>query len=210
VVALAAACSDDDAAPADAPPLASLSTAVATTAAATVTAEATATATSTATPTAEVTSVATAKSSATPGEAEIVASTASIPTAELGIIEFTRADGVVFTLPVEAPSAREFSIGLSGRRTLGEPGVTRGMLFHYSEERQGAFWMKNTHIDLAIAFVSTEGVIVDIREMVAESLDLVTSSGRYIDAVEAPSGWYAERDIEVGATMRLLFPLPAD
>ncbi|HJM89714.1 MAG TPA: DUF192 domain-containing protein [Dehalococcoidia bacterium] len=191
-VALAVACSGDDAPPADASPS---TTAVAT-------AAATATATSTSAPTAAPT--------ATPGEAEVVASTASIPTAELGIIEFTRADGVVFALPVEAPSAREFSIGLSGRRTLGEPGVPRGMLFRYSEERQGAFWMKNTHIDLAIAFVSTEGVIVDIREMVAESLDLVTPSARYIDAVEAPSGWYAERGIDVGATMRLLFSLPAD
>ena len=105
---------------------------------------------------------------------------------------------------IEVPPRREYSIGLSGRYALGD----RGMLFHYDEERQGPFWMKNTHINLAIAFIDAQFRIVEIREMVADSLDLVTPASPYRYAVEAASGWYAERGIEAGDRARFRFELP--
>ena len=135
---------------------------------------------------------------------DVVASTASIPLADLDVVEFTNSAGEVATLRIEVPPRREYSIGLSGRYALGD----RGMLFHYDEERQGPFWMKNTHINLAIAFIDAQFRIVEIREMVADSLDLVTPASPYRYAVEAASGWYAERGIEAGDQARFRFELP--
>ncbi len=135
---------------------------------------------------------------------DIVASTASIALVDLDVVEFTNSAGEVATLRIEVPPRREYSIGLSGRYALGD----RGMLFHYSEERQGAFWMKNTHINLAIAFIDAQFRIVEIREMVADSLDLITPASPYRYAVEAASGWYAQRGIEAGDRARFRFELP--
>ncbi|MEE8421588.1 MAG: DUF192 domain-containing protein [Dehalococcoidia bacterium] len=136
------------------------------------------------------------------GEPEPVASTASIPVEQLGVMEFHRqSDGQIVVLPVEVPPRTEYSIGLSGRRELCE----RGMLFHYPEDTRGPFWMKNTHIDLSIAFVDREARVVEIRRMTAESLELVRPEVDYRFAVEAPAGWYAEHGIETGDLMRTRF-----
>lgn len=134
----------------------------------------------------------------------VVASTASIPLADLDLVEFTDSEGRATTFPIEVPPRSEYSVGFSGRYVLGE----RGMLFHYDGLRSGAFWMKNTHIDLAIAFVDEQLRIVEIREMTADSLDLVRPASGYRYAIETRSGWYAERGIEAGDRVRFLFELP--
>lgn len=124
----------------------------------------------------------------------------------LPIAEFSNADGLAIRLPIEVPPRTEYSIGLSGRRSIDE----RGMLFYFAQTERGPFWMKNTHIDLSIAFVTTDERIVDIREMRAESTDLVTPSAEYRYAIEAPAGWYAKNRVRVGDTARLNFPLPKE
>ena len=136
---------------------------------------------------------------------EPTASTGVMPRADLPLIEFVRADGAVVPLPVEVPPRDEYSIGLSGRYTLDE----RGMLFHYSDpESHIAFWMKNTHFDLAIAFVSADFRLVEIRAMEAESLEIIRPLVAHQYAVEAPAGWYAQHGIAVGDRVRFLFELP--
>ena len=75
-----------------------------------------------------------------------------------------RADGTVVSLAIEVPARTEYGIGLSGRYELGE----RGMLFHYEEEGRRSFWMKNTHIDLDIAFIGADFVIREIFGMEAK------------------------------------------
>jgi uncharacterized protein len=52
--------------------------------------------------------------------------------------------------------------GLMYRKELGED---RGMLFIYTEERELSYWMKNTRIPLSIAYIDSEGRIVDILDM---------------------------------------------
>ncbi len=179
---------------------AATATATATTATATATSAATATATA---PIATATATSAATAEARPND-QIVASTVSTPLEQLDIVEFTNSEGRVATLPIEVPPRSEYNVGLSGRYTLGE----RGMLFHYPGPRQGPFWMKNTHIDLAIAFIDEQFLIVEIRQMSAESLELIAPASQYRYAVEAPSGWYAERAIEAGDQARFLFELP--
>lgn len=154
-------------------------------------------------PTPFATGTAPAGSSSATGAAvaEPVASTASIPVERLPVAEFVPANGEPARLPIEVLPAGEFTIGLSGRRTLGE----RGMLFDYGVPGQeGAFWMKNTHIDLDIAFIDEALRIVSIRTMRAESEEFVHSSAPYQSAIEAPAGWYAAHGVREGDRVRYL------
>jgi uncharacterized membrane protein (UPF0127 family) len=146
----------------------------------------------------------------TPGagpEGELVASTAKVPTEQLDTVEFLDPSGAVIArLPLEVPPSEEYTIGLSGRRVLGD----RGMLFDYGRaDYDGAFWMKNTHFDLDIAFVGADRRIVAIKQMRAESLEHVTSPSPYQYAIEAPYGWYGTRGIEAGDEVRFGFTPPS-
>jgi uncharacterized membrane protein (UPF0127 family) len=139
------------------------------------------------------------------GTGEPVASTAATPTDQLPVVLFVRPDGSTVPLPVEVPPRHEYGIGLSGRTTLSG----RGMVFYYpNAEGNAGFWMKNTHVDLSIAFVDTSGHIIEIDEMQAESLTVHRPVRPYEFAIEAPSGWYAQQRIEAGDEMRLQFTLP--
>ena len=142
---------------------------------------------------------------ATPPPVEPTARTGSLALEELPIIEFVRADGTVVPLPVEVPPRDDYSIGLSGRYALDE----RGMLFHYEDdERARGFYMRNTHIDLDIAFVGADFEIHEIRTMVAESPEILRPAEGFQYAIEAPAGWYAANGVGVGDIARLTFKLP--
>ncbi len=76
----------------------------------------------------------------------------------------------------------------------------RGMLFVYDDERERSFWMRNTLIPLSIAYIDSEGRIVDIQDM--EPLD--DDPPHYVSAepaqyaLEVNQGFFEERGIEVG------------
>ena len=104
----------------------------------------------------------------------------------------------------------EVTRGLMYRTELAE---NQGMLFVFSDEQQRSFWMKNTLIPLSIAYMDSEGRIVDIQKM-----ELVEDTGqtvpdaelpRYVSAepamyaLEVKQGFYEERGIEVGDTAEL-------
>lgn len=126
---------------------------------------------------------------------EPVASTAAAAADSLPTVQFVSNGRVLGILPVEVLPQGEFSVGLSGRSTLGE----RAMLFDYGKPgNEGPFWMKDTHFDLDIAFIDDAQRIVSIRTMRAESLEYVYSAAPYRSALETPAGWFAARGIREG------------
>ncbi len=101
----------------------------------------------------------------------------------------------------EEPQQRE--IGLMGRTSL--PDDT-GMLFIFPGEFQGGFWMKNTLIPLSIAFIDSDGVIVDILDMQpceAEPCDIYTPDNPYVQALEVNIGAFEGWGIAEGDTATL-------
>ena len=88
------------------------------------------------------------------------------------------------------------------RTSLGED---RGMLFVFDEETTLSFWMKNTLIPLSVAYIDSEGRIVDIQKM--EPLD--DEPPNYVSAepaqyaLEVNQGFFEERGVEVGNTIEL-------
>gem|GEM_PF-3376401 len=157
------------------------------------------------TPAASATTV--AVSTNTPAiKGEPIASTSSLSRSELPLVQVTRGGTPVASLPIEVLPPDEFPVGFSGRPSIGEE---RGMLFWYAKMTRGSFWMKNTHFDLAIAFVSSDETIVDIVEMQRESTSIVTPKADYQYAIEAPAGWYLAHGVRLGDRAHLAFPLPS-
>jgi uncharacterized protein len=136
---------------------------------------------------------------------EPVASTAVIPTADLPLVRFTALDGASAELPIEVPPREEYRIGLSGRHEL----RGRGMLFYYpSGENTGGFWMRDTHIDLDIAFVDADHEVIEVLRMLADTDEIHYASRPYLAAIEAPAGWFGAHGIAAGAAVEFLFEIP--
>jgi len=95
---------------------------------------------------------------------------------------------VAFTVEVARTDA-ERARGLMHRRTLGS---REGMLFVFETDQHLTFWMKDTLVPLSIAFLSSEGRILQIEDMEPRSEKPVRSirSARY--ALELPRGAFAE------------------
>jgi uncharacterized membrane protein (UPF0127 family) len=65
-----------------------------------------------------------------------------------------------------------------------------GMLFVFERDQILSFWMKNTFVPLSIAYISRDGVILEIRDLEPENLRPVVSSRSCRYALEVPRGWF--------------------
>jgi len=101
-----------------------------------------------------------------------------------------------------ADTEPERELGLMGRTALGED---RGMLFVFDEEQELSFWMKDTLIPLSVAFMDSEGRIVDIQDMkpLDEDPPYTVSAEPAQYALEVNKGFFEERGIEVGDSAEL-------
>ena len=103
------------------------------------------------------------------------------------------------SLSVEvARSEAQRERGLMGRRDLGP---RDGMIFVFDRDDHLAFWMKNTPTALSIAFISTEGRILQIDDMepFSEAIHRSRMSARY--ALEMKQGAFAALGIREGDTI---------
>jgi uncharacterized protein len=143
------------------------------------------------------------KSSA-PSESKETAPSTTAPESEASqtpTVIITNSEGETVEVGVEiADNDAERQRGLMERTALAE---NAGMLFVFEREKPLAFWMKNTLIPLSVAYIDSNGRIVDIQDM--EPLDETThpsaEPGRY--ALEVNQGFFAERGIEVGNEMEI-------
>lgn len=87
--------------------------------------------------------------------------------------------------------------GLMHREELPED---QGMLFVFRTEHTLSFWMRNTFIPLDIAYISEDGIIVDIQRMepVDDSKSYV-SARPALYALEVNAGWFEKHGIGVGS-----------
>lgn len=130
--------------------------------------------------------------------------------AELRTVIINASGGEEVEVRVEiADDSAEQAQGLMNRTALGED---RGMLFVFGNESTRAFWMKNTLIPLSIAYIDSEGRIVDIQKMEPAGRDQTGSDAelpRYVSAepakyaLEVNQGFFEEHGVEVGDTAEL-------
>lgn len=77
----------------------------------------------------------------------------------------------------------------------------RGMIFLFPEEAMQAFWMKNTLIPLAVAFVADDGTVVNVDEMKPQTLNPHCSTKPVRFVLEMNTGWFAKRGIKEGSKL---------
>jgi len=115
------------------------------------------------------------------------------------------------TLTAEIASTRiTRETGLMNRPSLG---ANNGMLFVYATDQPvgplaPGFWMKNTLINLSIAFLDSTRRVLDVQEMTAGDTTTYHRPGvPYRYALEANQGWFASHGVAAGALAA--FTLPA-
>jgi uncharacterized membrane protein (UPF0127 family) len=99
---------------------------------------------------------------------------------------------------VKAEIARtqdERSRGLMFRKHVGEG---EGMFFVFERDEVLSFWMKNTVIPLSLAFIASDGRIVEIRDLRPNDLNTVKSSRSVRYALEVPQGWFSRAGVQPG------------
>jgi len=92
--------------------------------------------------------------------------------------------------------------GLMYRSSLKEG---EGMLFVFERDQTVSFWMKNTKIPLSIAYILSDGTIVQILDLEPYSEEPRPSTRSIRYALEVPQGWFARAGVKVGD--RVIIPL---
>jgi uncharacterized membrane protein (UPF0127 family) len=95
--------------------------------------------------------------------------------------------------------------GLMFRDKLAE---NSGMIFLYPRPEASAMWMKNTRIALAVAFIDSNGRILNIAEMEPYSERAHASAGAAAYALEMNRGWFRKQGIKAGDLVEGLKTLP--
>ena len=103
-----------------------------------------------------------------------------------------------------AETPEQQAYGLMNRTKLAE---NAGMLFVFEQERTLQFWMKNTLINLDIAYIDKNKKIIDIQQMKAVNSILETNIPNYPSkrpaqfALEMNAGWFKKNKIKEGAQL---------
>ena len=95
-----------------------------------------------------------------------------------------------------ADTLGEQVMGLMNRDSLP---AGRGMIFVFEEPKKAFFWMKNTSIPLDVAFLDSEGVILEILPLVPfEETRVASQSDKVAYAIETNRDWFASRGLKPG------------
>ena len=94
-----------------------------------------------------------------------------------------------------ATTSEQHATGLMFRTDMPQQ---EGMLFVFERPTQQCFWMKNTLIPLAAAFVADDGTIVNIAEMKAQALTSHCSEKPVRYVLEMNTGWFAKKGLKAG------------
>jgi len=117
------------------------------------------------------------------------------------VLNIERENAAVAEITVEiARTDEERSKGLMYRKDLPDG---QGMLFIFERDQQLSFWMKNTIIPLSIAFIASNGHIVDIKDMRPRDLTSIQSSIPVRYALEVPQGWFQRVNVRHGDVVKI-------
>lgn len=85
----------------------------------------------------------------------------------------------------------------------------RGMLFLFTSDSRGGFWMKNTILPLTIAYIGVDGTVQELREGVPyDDKTILTPAAPYRYVLEVNKGWFERHNLGVGSKVELPPGLP--
>ncbi len=109
-------------------------------------------------------------------------------------------DDGTYSFDVEvADTDEERQKGLMFRQELADE---EGMLFDFHEERQVAFWMRNTFIPLDMIFIAADGTVRNVHANARpQDPTSIPSDGPVRFVLEIPGGRAAEIGLDAGDTL---------
>jgi len=121
---------------------------------------------------------------------------------EVREIHIERNGTALATIKAEiARSQEERTQGLMYRKKLNDG---EGMLFVFERDEILSFWMKNTVIPLSLAYIASDGRIVEIMDLRPNDLNSVKSSRSVRYALEVPQGWFSRAGVQPGDIVVLI------
>ena len=99
-----------------------------------------------------------------------------------------------------AVTAAQHQQGLMHRKELKDGDA---MLFIFERDHIMSFWMKDTLIPLSIAYIASDGKILEIYDMEPGDLNPVNSGRSVRYALEVPQGWFSRAGIGIGDVLNL-------
>ena len=99
-----------------------------------------------------------------------------------------------------AATQRELATGMMHRKEMGE---NEGMLFIMPFPQRAAFYMRNTYVPLSVAYIDTEGTILEIHDLQPLNEEPVPSRSERIHFVlETKQGWFDRNQVSIGNVIR--------
>ena len=99
-----------------------------------------------------------------------------------------------------ATTVNEIQTGMMFRTNILD---SEGMLFVFNKPFQASFWMRNTLIPLAGAYIDPEGTILEVVQMKAkDETPIVAATDRVQYVLEMREGWFERNGVAPGAVLR--------
>jgi uncharacterized membrane protein (UPF0127 family) len=99
-----------------------------------------------------------------------------------------------------ARTVRQIQTGMMFRTSIGED---EGMLFVFARPYRASFWMKNVTVPLSVAYIDSEGRILEIHPLepgVEEPVEAASDRVQFV--LETARGWFERHEVEVGTVVR--------
>ena len=94
-----------------------------------------------------------------------------------------------------AATETERNRGLMFRKTLADG---KGMLFVFETDQRVSFWMRNTSLPPSLAYMASDGTILQILDLAPFSEEPRPSERSIRYALEVPQGWFAKVGLKPG------------
>jgi uncharacterized protein len=99
-----------------------------------------------------------------------------------------------------AISGAQQQCGMMFRTNMAE---NEGMLFVAPAPHQASFWMMNTPLPLSIAYLDSDGIILEIHDLQPHNTNSVTAASNRVQfALEMNQGWFQRHNISTGTLVR--------
>lgn len=79
----------------------------------------------------------------------------------------------------------------------------KAMLFVFPQPQRVCMWMKYTFMALSVAFIHSDGTIIDMVDMSPLSLKKYCTRNEVLYALEVRKGWFNDRGINKGMKIKL-------
>jgi len=118
---------------------------------------------------------------------------------QLPLTKYTAGMNIIAAEVASTPA--QIELGLMYRKELV---ANNGMMFILGHSPYQCMWMKNTLIPLSVAFMDRGGVILNIEEMLPQTLAYHCAGKPAEYALEMAAGWFRRKGIKPGSKVELM------